>query len=286
MIPIIVGSNLTDLGRNSLAAAQQEQDASQATSNRLLQYLAEQNRNRQANGDLSFRNRALDADTAYRNNALAQQMQMWNTPNATTTAANANQLAIAKMPYEQMTPAQQAQIDFENKQLEIAKLPYTLMQQGIPIGNGPTAQAAGQLMIDQAQRREKNDAALKAANATYLSTVDMWHPMDAILPGDRNTKIANAVRQQLGGAMPEVNELVFDRSANGGKGGFISPDQAPSAPAPAPLLSVPPVPANAGNTNQFLSSSNAPSLPQMPVTITNPRTGQRMQLVNGQWQAQ
>jgi hypothetical protein len=272
MNPLIVGSNLTDLGRNSLAAAQMEQDGSQATSNRLLQYLSEQNKNRQVNNDIAMRQRQADQQNALANAALTQQGHLadmqWNTPNATTTSQNSNQLAIAKFPWTMgMTPEQAAQNALAEKQISIQQMPFTLMQQGVPFGNGPAAQAAGQLMIDAAQRKEKNDAALKAANATYLGTVDMWHPMDAMLPGDRNTKIANAVRAQLGGQMPEVNELIFDRQANGGKGGFISPDQAqpqtvnpfPAAAGMSRTNAVPamPTPAPAPVANQLLSVPNS-----------------------------
>jgi hypothetical protein len=273
MNPLIVGSNLTDLGRNSLAAAQMEQNGSQATSNRLLQYLSEQNKNRQVNNDIAMRQRQADQQNALANAALMQQGHLadmqWNTPNATTTSQNSNQLAIAKFPWTMgMTPEQAAQNALAGEALKVQSTPYAIYAAGgPPPGNGPGGQAWAQLMIDAAQRKEKNDAALKAANATYLGTVDMWHPMDAMLPGDRNTKIANAVRAQLGGQMPEVNELIFDRQANGGKGGFISPDQAqpqtvnpfPSAAGMSRTNAVPtmPTPAPAPVTNQLLSVPNS-----------------------------
>jgi hypothetical protein len=165
----------------------------------------------------------------------------WNRPNATSLATSADNLTAAKLPWILgMTPAEQAKIAEEDKQLAILNRPYDLMQQGIPIGNGPTAQAAGQLMVDKAQRAEKMDGALKAANATYLanSPKDYWEWFGKMKNGSSQLRLANVVKQQLSTAMPEVNELLFDPSANHGQGGFVSPDQVqahPQAPAANPL---------------------------------------------------
>jgi len=258
----ITGSNLTDLARNALLNDQQVGNEFAQADERGIRRQQLQAAQNQFLQDLALRRQQADQQNALANNALLQQGRIadmqWNSPNATTIAQGQNQLAIAKMPWTQgMTPEQTAQNALAQQQIDIQKMPYDLMQQGKWVTpNGPMAQAQGQLLVDKAQRAERMDSAVKAANGAYLSTVDMPHPWDSIWFGDRNTKIANGVRSQLSSQLPEVNELIFDPKANGGKGGFVSPDMpqapvanpfaVPSQPAAAPAPFTPSLPNNGG----------------------------------------
>jgi hypothetical protein len=112
MAPLIVGSTLSDLGRNSLLAEQMQRDAQAQTANLLLsQMMANQLNQREQ--------RAMENDRQYRNNLLAQRDREWTTPNATSMAGYQNQREIARMPWDLgMTPGERERIDLERRRID------------------------------------------------------------------------------------------------------------------------------------------------------------------------
>lgn len=292
------GSTLTDLGNNAAAGDALENQRMAA----LNQFLI-------ADRELKQRQRQSDQQNDLARNQLMQQGRIadmqWNTPNATSVNQFAAQRDVAKMPWTMgITPEQAAQNDLARESLKnqfaIANKPYEAAANGIPMGNGPLAQAYGQIAVDKAARAEKMDSALKAANAQYLSTIPtFWQLGGWFRPGNEKQRHAASVISGLQATMPEAGELIFDEKANGGQGGFVSQD----GPAANPFSALrPPTTGSTVNSvanptnppaavinppaaNPFRFTSNAPAMTTpAPITATHPLTGQKLVLVNGQWQ--
>jgi hypothetical protein len=169
----IYGSTLTDLGRNALADQQEQDENARGISN---QFLQQQIANQQARAQAAqnqTQNNEINARYNYLGNQLAQQRAIadtqWNTPNATTTAQNANQFAIANLPYEKMTPTQKAQIDFQNK--------YLQMQQNNPYGFLDPATRDKMIMDKFNSAKQEGDASDMMNQLTQSNVATVAQPV-------------------------------------------------------------------------------------------------------------
>jgi hypothetical protein len=235
MAPLIVGSTLTDLGRNSLLAEQMQRDRENAIADMLYRNRLASQAEREGNQDRALRQQAINQDFASRNAFLQEQQRQWNTPNATSLMGFEAQSALARLPYENRTMADADTSTYRNALLDLQRKQLEMQQQAIGSGNMNPWMAntrAGQLYAEDAlarqQANERRKRLLEIANAKIKADpARVWAT-------DKGQ--ANAVIESLLAQYPEASELVFDRKNwQFSLPGFKTEAQQQPVAAPAPL---------------------------------------------------